>query len=298
MTCPEATDLCRQAVAALPASHPDRLWALIYLDAALSARPEQTADRADLSERVAILEEAVECSGDGRADDGTSRLGLAAALQARYEKTGEPADLTAAIGHIRQALDLVPGPIERAECQAALGGALRLRHERYGDRADLAEAVALSRQAAEAIPVGYANAGLVRSGLAAVLGTRKRDATAPDRPVSGLAGPTRAELIAAVAARIERFKRDEHGAVLDPARPVTPGARPNCLPRTKATTWTAGRPSAFSPGCAWSRCRRRSRTHGTRRSRSRCAGTCACSWLAWMSPRVFGPGCRRLPLTP
>ena len=82
--------------------------------------------------------------------------------------------------------------------------------------ADLAEADALSRQAAEAIPVGYANAGLVRSGLAAVLGTRQGDATAPDRPVSGPAVLTRAELLATVASRVERFKRDEHGAVLEP----------------------------------------------------------------------------------
>jgi hypothetical protein len=259
---PEAIGLCRKALATLPAGNEDRLWALIYLDAALGARPGQTADGAGLGERIAILEEAVDCSGDGRADDGTSRLGLAAALQARYEKTGDAADLTTAIGLIREALGLVPGPIELADCRAALGGALRLRYERHHDAADLAEAVALSRQAAEAIPAGYANAGLVRSSLGAVLATRLSDPPAPDRPARdrpapdslapdslapdslapdspapGRAAPgqpvhdragaslgappspasrTRAELIAAVATRVERYKRGGRDAVLEP----------------------------------------------------------------------------------
>jgi CHAT domain-containing protein/tetratricopeptide (TPR) repeat protein len=168
-----AIDLFREAVAAVPAGHPDRAGRLSDLGAALQVRLGQGGTVGDLGEAVDVAREAVAAVPAGHPDRGDMLSNLGAALQVRLGRGGEVGDLDEAVDVAREAVAVVPaGHPERARHLIGLETALERRFERGGEVGDLDEAVSVGREAVAAAPAGHAERAGSLSSLGSALQRR------------------------------------------------------------------------------------------------------------------------------
>lgn len=147
----EAIEQGRQALAAWPACHPDRVVALVNLAAAL-----HTIGR--IRNDAALTAQAIDHLRDALSMDllPARRAEVLGNLALQLGRTGELTDLNAAVSAARSAVRLVPETDDAAIRRVAdLGTILRRRFEATGRETDLRRAIRLARRAVQAMAADH-----------------------------------------------------------------------------------------------------------------------------------------------
>ncbi len=172
--------LLREALAAIPAAHPDRAGALANLGAALQARYERGGGLADLVEAIDAGEAALGASPADDPDRPGILSNLGNALRLRYECGGGPALLDRAVEVGAAAVAATsPDDPDRAGVLSNLGNALQARYELGRAAADLDRAVEVGGAAVEATPANSPDRPAYLSNLGNALQARYGTRRAP-----------------------------------------------------------------------------------------------------------------------
>ncbi|MFD3710273.1 CHAT domain-containing protein [Streptomyces sp. NPDC058677] len=153
----ECAEVCRAALASLPAHSPERYRHLLTLGLALRARARSAEDGAAvLSEAVRALREAAAATPQGHPGRAATLGNLMLVLQDVYDGTGDPRALDEAIDTGRLAVRAAAeGDPELLKAQGNLANSLLDRHHRTGSGSDLDEAVEIGRRAVATTPPGH-----------------------------------------------------------------------------------------------------------------------------------------------
>lgn len=206
----DAIGLLRQAVAACPGNHPDRVRYLFALDDALERRFELTSVLADIVEAVEVSRQAVAALPPESTDHASALSNLGNALGMRFDQTQNLGDLDEAIEVGQRAMARsAPDHPARAQIMGNLGANLLSRYTHNGGAADLDQAIDILRQAAALLPRGHPGGPSVMSNLGNALVARFRLTDDP------------ADLNQAI-----EFSR-EAGSALPPGDPKLPGLLSN-----------------------------------------------------------------------
>lgn len=144
----EAIELGRDALRAVPETHPYKSFVLSNLSLALEARFLRTMDLTTLDEATELIRAAIRTTPDDDLHRPSLLYNLGNSLWRRFHRTGGLKDLDEAVGVYRAAFHATPDDDpRRARRGANLGKALESRFTRTGDRGDLDEAVELLRAA-------------------------------------------------------------------------------------------------------------------------------------------------------
>ncbi|MFE3494765.1 CHAT domain-containing protein [Streptomyces sp. NPDC059175] len=227
----ECSGICRGALTALPARHPERHRYLLTLGRALRATARSAADCGPALSAVETLREAVTATPPGHPARADTLGNLVLALQDVYDRTGVPRILDEAIDAGRFAVQAAAyGGSAHLKIQGNLANSLLDRYYRTGATADLDEAVEIGRGAVAATPPGHADEAAHLTSLAHQLFVRAqavgeesvleesittaRRAVDAARPGSTTAVAARSNLSTALATL---FERTGELAVLDEA---------------------------------------------------------------------------------
>lgn len=228
----ECFEICRAALTALPARHPERYRYLLTLGRALRAAARSAADDGPaLSAAVDALRKAVAATPPGHPARADTLGNLALAVQEVYNRTGTPRFLDEAIDAGRLAVQAAAhGGSAHLKIQGNLANSLLDRYYRTGAAADLDDAMEIGRSAVAATPPGHADEAAHLTSLAHQLLVRAqavgdksaleesitmaRRAVDTARPGSTTAVAARSNLSTALATL---FERTGELAVLDEA---------------------------------------------------------------------------------
>lgn len=162
----------REAVAGLPADHPERTRFLLMLGIYLAGRFEQTGDPQLEDEAIARLREAAAGASSGTEVHIGAQGLLSELLTVRYRRTGTMSDLDEAVSAGREAA-AEPGDDEFSVLALAnLGSALASRFNESDTPQDLAEAARAQGAALAASAPGDPHRNVIQADLAAVHAVR------------------------------------------------------------------------------------------------------------------------------
>jgi tetratricopeptide (TPR) repeat protein len=163
----------RQAIAATPPGHAERVKYLSNLGGTLFARFQHSGEPDYLDSAIDVVQQAVHASPPNHPDRLVYLANLSAALLVRFERAGDDKDLDSAINAAQEAVASSP-PMhpDRALFLSDLGSSLLARFKRSGNPADLDTAVSVERLAVELVPPGHLDRTSYLASLADALRTR------------------------------------------------------------------------------------------------------------------------------
>jgi len=145
-------------------------------------RFKRTGNLSELSEAVAVMQQAIQLTPNGHAHMPGWLSNLGNSFCCRFEHTGDVSDVSEAISVQQRAVQLTPnGHADMPALLNNLGNSFLRRFKRTGDVSDVSEAISVQQQAVQLTPNGHANMPALLNNLGnSFLGRFERTGDVPD----------------------------------------------------------------------------------------------------------------------